>query len=436
MPAASGSSAPTPARRPGSSSRSSSPRRRDALARPPAGRGQRRRIRWTCSAARPPATYADASRACSPTRGSTRSSCCSSPTVAASAEEVARRSRPRWRASRDGKPVLAVVMSADGIPAAVPGAQPARRRISRIRSRRPGRSGGRPSAPTGCVDRRRGAVELEGIDHAAAERIVERALAEREERLARRRRRRGSFCSHTGSRSSRSESRQTRTRQSRRPSSSAARSSSRPRRPARTRRRPAASRSTSGTRSPCARRSSGSARRCSSSRWSKGGAELLAGVVQDPVFGPLVAFGPGRRPRRADRRGRAFGSRRSRTSDAEELVTGGKAGRLVAASAAHRRRTSPRSPISSCGSRASATTFPSRRARSESRTRARRTAAWPSTRASACIAPRSPVAPRAGSCCGAMQATEQGSRPRTGFPAPESVRARTIPASARSTIGL
>ena len=25
----------------------------------------------------------------------------------------------------------------------------------------------------------------------------------------------------------------------------------------------------------------------------QGGAELLAGVVQDPVFGPLVAFGPG-----------------------------------------------------------------------------------------------------------------------------------------------
>lgn len=25
----------------------------------------------------------------------------------------------------------------------------------------------------------------------------------------------------------------------------------------------------------------------------RGGAELLAGAVQDPVFGPLVAFGPG-----------------------------------------------------------------------------------------------------------------------------------------------
>jgi acyl-CoA synthetase (NDP forming) len=31
------------------------------------------------------------------------------------------------------------------------------------------------------------------------------------------------------------------------------------------------------------------------------GVELLAGVVQDQVFGPLVAFGPGRRAGRADR---------------------------------------------------------------------------------------------------------------------------------------
>ena len=58
------------------------------------------------------------------------------------------------------------------------------------------------------------------------------------------------------------------------------------------------------------------------------GAELLAGVVQDPVFGPLVAFGPGGVfaeligeavvPDRAAHRPRRRGARH-----------GGKAGRLV-----------------------------------------------------------------------------------------------------------
>ena len=84
------------------------------------------------------------------------------------------------------------------------------------------------------------------------------------------------------------------TRPSRRRASSASRSSSRPPPPARTRPRRggvALDLARRGRRS--ARRSSGSARRCSSSRTSRGGAELLAGVVQDPVFGPLVAFGPG-----------------------------------------------------------------------------------------------------------------------------------------------
>ena len=61
----------------------------------------------------------------------------------------------------------------------------------------------------------------------------------------------------------------------------------------------------------------------------KGGAELLAGAVQDPVFGPLVAFGPGRRPRRADRAG-AVPARPLTDVDATELVHAGKAGRLVA----------------------------------------------------------------------------------------------------------
>ena len=58
------------------------------------------------------------------------------------------------------------------------------------------------------------------------------------------------------------------------------------------------------------------------------GAELLAGVVQDPVFGPLVAFGPG--GVFAELIGEAsFRIAPLTDHDAEELVTGGKAGRLV-----------------------------------------------------------------------------------------------------------
>ena len=60
-----------------------------------------------------------------------------------------------------------------------------------------------------------------------------------------------------------------------------------------------------------------------------GGAELLAGVVQDPVFGPLVAFGPG--GVFAELIGEAaFRIAPLTDVDAEELVTRGKAGRLVA----------------------------------------------------------------------------------------------------------
>jgi acyl-CoA synthetase (NDP forming) len=57
-------------------------------------------------------------------------------------------------------------------------------------------------------------------------------------------------------------------------------------------------------------------------------AELLAGVVQDPVFGPLVAFGPG------GVLAELIGEAQIRIApltdaDAEELVLSGKAGRLV-----------------------------------------------------------------------------------------------------------
>jgi acetyl coenzyme A synthetase (ADP forming)-like protein len=61
----------------------------------------------------------------------------------------------------------------------------------------------------------------------------------------------------------------------------------------------------------------------------RGGTELLAGVVQDPVFGPLVAFGPG--GVLAELIGEAqFRLAPLTDRDAQELVRGGKAGRLVA----------------------------------------------------------------------------------------------------------
>jgi acyl-CoA synthetase (NDP forming) len=60
----------------------------------------------------------------------------------------------------------------------------------------------------------------------------------------------------------------------------------------------------------------------------EGTAELLAGLVQDPVFGPLVAFGPG--GVLAELIGEAaFRIAPLTDVDAEELVMGGKAGRLV-----------------------------------------------------------------------------------------------------------
>jgi len=58
------------------------------------------------------------------------------------------------------------------------------------------------------------------------------------------------------------------------------------------------------------------------------GVELLAGLVQDPVFGPLVAFGPG--GRLAELIGEAgFRLVPLTDVDAGELVAGGNAGRLV-----------------------------------------------------------------------------------------------------------
>ena len=61
----------------------------------------------------------------------------------------------------------------------------------------------------------------------------------------------------------------------------------------------------------------------------KGGVELLAGVVQDPTFGPLVAFGPG--GVLAELIGEAgFRIAPLTDVDAEELLSQGKTGKLVA----------------------------------------------------------------------------------------------------------
>ncbi len=60
-----------------------------------------------------------------------------------------------------------------------------------------------------------------------------------------------------------------------------------------------------------------------------GGVELLAGIVQDPSFGPLVAFGPG--GVLAELIGEAmFRIAPLSDVDAAEMVGAGKAGRLVA----------------------------------------------------------------------------------------------------------
>ena len=69
--------------------------------------------------------------------------------------------------------------------------------------------------------------------------------------------------------------------------------------------------------------------RSSSSRSSAAAPSCLAGAVQDPVFGPLVAFGPG--GVLAELIGEAqFRLAPLTDLDAEELVHSGKAGRLVA----------------------------------------------------------------------------------------------------------
>ena len=129
----------------------------------------------------------------------------------------------------------------------------------------------------------------------------------------------------------------------------------------------------------------------------RGGAELLAGAVQDPVFGPLVAFGPG--GVLAELIGEAqFRLAPLTDRDAGELVRSGKAGRLVAGfrgTPARRRARSRRPPPAPLEARRGAAR--GRGARPESRCWRYPTAASPSTPGCASRTPATLIARRAGS---------------------------------------
>ena len=140
--------------------------------------------------------------------------------------------------------------------------------------------------------------------------------------------RRGSSCSPTGYRSCPNASRRLPRRQRRPLSRSASPSWSRRRRRARTRRRRAASRSICDDEEAVRSAVERIGAPVIVQPMISGGTELLAGLVQDPVFGPLVAFGPG--GVLAELIGEAsFRIAPLTDVDAEELVSEGKAGRLV-----------------------------------------------------------------------------------------------------------
>ena len=330
-PAASGSSAPTPARRRGSSCPSSRPRRRAALlatvlparGQPrqsgrPARLGHRRDLRGRAAAA---------ARRPERRRGDRRSSSRrSSPAPTRSRARSARRRRPTPREARDRRrrqrrrhpAALRERRLAGGRASPTPSRRRGRSRFAADRAewlRRP--AGARPPSSTGstatCARGRR------------ARRSSGRATAgSTPTQLAR--------CSRpTASRSSPSGSRAT--------AEDAVEAARRAR---------LSGRREDGGGRGCTRPSVGGvaldlrderqvrdaverigAPRDRPAVSSTGGVELLAGVVQDPVFGPLVAFGPG--GVFAELIGDAgFRLAPLTDVDADELVHGGKAGRLVA----------------------------------------------------------------------------------------------------------
>ena len=221
---------------------------------------------------------------------------------------------------------------------------------SRIRSRPPARSGSRPSAPNGCAGPP--APSPSSTGSTARPRARGRRARADERAWLDAGRRRGRCSSAYGIPLVPERDRRRRRRGGRRgATSSASRSSSRRRPRARTRPRRGGValdlRDEEQVRAAVERIGGAGDRPAAT---SSGGAELLAGVVQDPVFGPLVAFGPG--GVFAELIGdAAFRIAPLTDVDAEELVAR-RQGRPArrAASAASRQPTPRRSPTSSTGS--------------------------------------------------------------------------------------
>ena len=135
-----------------------------------------------------------------------------------------------------------------------------------------------------------------------------------------------------------------------------------------------------------------------------GVAELLAGVVQDPVFGPLVAFGPG--GVLAELIGEAgFRIAPLTDVDAEELVTTGKAGRLVGGF-----RGAPPADSAACsGLPVSGRSCPRSRSSTSTQSLRSRIVASSSTRVSGSTRPTESFASRPGSRRGRVSAKQQAS---------------------------
>ena len=248
------------------------------------------------------------------------------PTVTASADDVAHAIDRVVAESDAGKPVLAVVMTASGIP------QPLRRGRGRVASfaypESAARALGRAAERAEWLRRPHGTVPtVSGIDRQAAENIVESALSRGDDVWLEAAEARALLLAYglplVPERIAGSAARP------RRPlASSDSRSSSRPRSPGHTRPTSAGSPSTSADEAAVHAAVERIGAPVLVQPMVKGSAELLAGIVQDPVFGPLVAFGPG--GVLAELIGEAgFRIAPLTDHDAEELVLGGKSGRLV-----------------------------------------------------------------------------------------------------------